>query len=150
MGTFGKSAHFYASKNDPSGAETKKPRLLFNANIPPKWCRTHLFYAFSTFRWVLLRFWNLVFLRAVSPLKMTKSTWVQKKVPTWEGKVPERKQKQFWNQWSSGNNMAACQNQNFRLHQNKNHPNMILRLKLNASVFWATIDEHRDKPTSLL
>ena len=31
-----------------------------------------------------------------------------KKVPTWEGKVVERKQKQFWNQWSSGNNLAAC------------------------------------------
>ena len=35
------------------------------------------------------------FLRAVSHLKMTKSTLVQKKVPTWEGKVLERKQKQF-------------------------------------------------------
>ena len=31
-----------------------------------------------------------------------------KKIPTWEGKVVERKQKQFWNQWSNGNNLAAC------------------------------------------
>ena len=31
-----------------------------------------------------------------------------KKVPTWEGKVVEQKQKQFWNQWSNGNNLGAC------------------------------------------
>jgi len=49
-----------------------------------------------------------------------------KKVPTWEGKVLERKQKQFWNQWSSGKNMAACQNLNSKLHQNKNHPNKLV------------------------
>ena len=38
-----------------------------------------------------------------------------KKIPTWEGKVVERKQKQFWNQWSNGNNLAACPIGNFKL-----------------------------------
>ena len=32
-----KSAHFYVSRNGASGAEPKKTRPLFNANIPPKW-----------------------------------------------------------------------------------------------------------------
>ena len=40
-------------------------------------------------------FMRLARFGAVSHLKITKSTWVQKKVPTWEGKVLERKQKQF-------------------------------------------------------
>ena len=48
-GTFGKSACFHVPKNGTSDHETKKQRPLFNANIPPKWCRIRLFYAFSTF-----------------------------------------------------------------------------------------------------
>ena len=49
-GTFGKSAHFQLPTIGTSGADRrKKPRPLFNANIPPKWCTTRLFYAFSTF-----------------------------------------------------------------------------------------------------
>ena len=51
-GTFGKNTRFHVPKNGSSGAETKKPRPLFNANIPPKWCRTSLFYAFIIFGWV--------------------------------------------------------------------------------------------------
>ena len=38
-----------------------------------------------------------------------------KKLPSWEGKVLEQKQKQFWNQWANGNNLAACKNWNFKL-----------------------------------
>ena len=34
---FGKSARFQVPKNGTSDVETKKPRPLFNANIPPKW-----------------------------------------------------------------------------------------------------------------
>ena len=57
-----KSARFHAPKNGTSGAETKKRRPLFNANYPPKWCRASLFYAFSTFGWVLSQFWKIMFL----------------------------------------------------------------------------------------
>ena len=49
-------ARFQVTKNGTSGAETKKRRPLFNANIPPKWCRARLFYAFSTFGWILSQF----------------------------------------------------------------------------------------------
>ena len=35
-GTFTKSARFQMTKNGTSGAETKKQRSLFNANIPQK------------------------------------------------------------------------------------------------------------------
>ena len=38
-----------------------------------------------------------------------------KKVPTWEGKVVEQKQKQFWNQWSNCNNLGACKIGIFKL-----------------------------------
>ena len=48
------------------------------------------------------------FLRAVSPLKMAKSTWVPKKVPTWEGKVPEQKQKQFWKLCAKLHSLGTC------------------------------------------
>ena len=34
MGTFAKCARFQVPKNGTSGAETKKTRPLFNANIP--------------------------------------------------------------------------------------------------------------------
>ena len=33
---------------------------------------------------------------------------VGKKVPTWEGKVLERKQKRFWNLWRNCNTLGAC------------------------------------------
>ena len=75
-GTFGKSARFQVPKNGTSGADSKKPRPLFNANIPPKWCRARLFYAFSTFGWVLSQLQNFGFLAPFHPLKMTKSTSV--------------------------------------------------------------------------
>ena len=55
-GTFGKSARFQVPKNGTSGAEQKKRRPLFVANYPPKWCTARLFYAFSTFGWVLSQF----------------------------------------------------------------------------------------------
>ena len=48
-----------------------------------------------------------------------------KKLPTWEGKVLEQKQKQLWNQWAKCNNLATCQIQD-SLYQNKNPPNYIL------------------------
>ena len=32
------------------------------------------------------------------------SHWSRKKVPTWEGKVIEQEQKQFWNQWTKEQN----------------------------------------------
>ena len=65
MGTFGKSNRFQVPKNGIWGAQTKKPRPLFNVNIPPKWWRARLFYAFSTFGWVFSQFWKIVFLEAL-------------------------------------------------------------------------------------
>ena len=91
-GTFAKSARFQVPKNGTSGAETKKRRPLFVANYPPKWCTARLFYAFSTFGWVLSQFKNLAFFGPFSP---SKSTMVPKKLPPWEGNVLERKQKLF-------------------------------------------------------
>ena len=55
-GTFAEIARFHVPKNGTSDAETKKPRPLFNANIPPKWCEARLFYAIITFGWVLSQF----------------------------------------------------------------------------------------------
>ena len=78
-------------------------------------------------------FKNLAFWACFPPL----NDQIGKKVPSWEGMVLERKQKQFWNQWGSGKNMAACQNQNSKLHQNKNHPNAIERLlPLHITITW--------------
>ena len=76
-GTFGKSARFQTATNSTSGAEIKKLRPLFNTNIPLKWCRTRLFYAFSTFGWVLNQFFKFGFLAPFYPLKMTKTTRVR-------------------------------------------------------------------------
>ena len=42
----------------------KKRTPLFIANYPLKWCTARLFYAFSTFGWVLSQFWKIVFLEA--------------------------------------------------------------------------------------
>ena len=57
--------HFFSAtevpKNGTSVAETKKPRPLFNANIPPKWWITCLFYAFITFGWILSQFLKIPF-----------------------------------------------------------------------------------------
>ena len=36
------------------------------------------------------------------------SHWSRKIVPTWEGKVVEQKQKQFWNQWTRWQNLGIC------------------------------------------
>ena len=36
------------------------------------------------------------------------SHWSRKKVPTWEGKVVEQKQKQFWKPWGKWQNLGAC------------------------------------------
>ena len=71
-GTFGKSTRFQVPKSGTSGAETKKTRPLFNANIPPKWCRTLLFFAFSTFEWVLSQSKNLSFFGPFFQLKRAK------------------------------------------------------------------------------
>ena len=60
-GTFAESARFHLEKNGTSGAGTKKPRPLFDANIPPKWCRTRLFYAFCTFEWNLSQFSKIAY-----------------------------------------------------------------------------------------
>ena len=76
-GTFAKSARFQVPKNGTSGAETKKQRPLFDANIPPKWCRTRLFCAFSTFGRVFNQFKKFGFLAPFDPLKMTKTTRVR-------------------------------------------------------------------------
>ena len=57
-----------------------------------------------------------------------------KKLPTWEGKVVEQKQKQFWNQWSNGNNLGACPMGNSEIFENKNHPNTLV--KENAKQRW--------------
>ena len=43
-------------QNGTFGADTKKWRPLFNANITPKWCVAHLFYAIITLGWVLSQF----------------------------------------------------------------------------------------------
>ena len=40
-------------------ARIQKRRTLFHANIPPKWWMRHLFYAFTTFGWVISQFWNM-------------------------------------------------------------------------------------------
>ena len=89
---FDKSARFQVPKNGTSGAEQKKRRPLFVANYPPKWCTARLFYAFSTFGWVLSQFKNLAFFGLFSP---SKSTMVPKKLPPWEGVELQRKQNVF-------------------------------------------------------
>ena len=81
---FAKSARFNAQKNSTLGAETKKRRPLFNANIPPKWRLTRLFYAFVTFGWVLSQFKNLAFFCRFDPLKRLackKNTYMGRKGP---------------------------------------------------------------------
>ena len=50
------------------------------------------------------------------------SHWSRKKVPSWEGNVLERKQKQFWNLWTNCDILGACTFANFEFHQNKNPP----------------------------
>ena len=67
--------------------------------------RTRSFQAFGTFRWVLSQLWNFAFFCRFSP---SKSTRVPKNLPPWEGKVLERKRKQFWNQWTKRNNLEVC------------------------------------------
>ena len=47
---------------------------------------------------------------------------IEKKLPAWEGNVLERKQKLFWNQWSSGINLGTCKIGCSEIHWNKNHP----------------------------
>ena len=44
-----------------------------------------------------------------SPLYLQCKTWSRwPKVPTWEGKVVEQKQKQMWNQWTTEHALGAC------------------------------------------
>ena len=71
-GTFAKSARFQLPTIGTSGVNRKKPRQLLNINIPPKWWRTRLFYAFSTFGWVLSQFKNLPFFGPFFQLKRAK------------------------------------------------------------------------------
>ena len=80
-GTFAKSARFQVTKNGTSGAETKKPRPLFNANIPPKWWLARLFCPFITFGCVLSQFWKFCFLGPFSPFK-----WPNRKKITYMGR----------------------------------------------------------------
>ena len=47
-----------------------------------------------------------------------------KKVPTWEGKVVEQKQKQFWNLWTKWNNLKPWRSW---ISKHKNHPNKPLK-----------------------
>ena len=114
-------------KNGTSGAETKKQRPLFNANIPPKWCRTRLFYAFSTFGWVLSQFKKIVFLAPFHPLKMTKSQkWnrtifplsveVFKNCPIIRTLLPTKKQPRDFASWQKCQNVSLYCSQN--PHQN--------------------------------
>ena len=60
--TFAETAPFQVPKSGTSDAETKKRRPLIQINIPAKWWITCLFYAFTTFGWVLSQFLKIVFL----------------------------------------------------------------------------------------
>ena len=116
-GTFAKSARFQVPKNGTSGAETKKRRPLFNANIPPKWCRALLFQAFSTFGWVLGQSKNLPFFGLFFQLKRAKrkkwnrtifplSVEVFKNCPIIRTLLPTKKQPRDFASWQKCQNVS--------------------------------------------
>ena len=76
-----------------SGGGTKKTRPLFNANIPPKWCRTRLFYAFIIFGWVLSQFSKIA--HFLSFLRRFYCYMGEKiKLPWYQGRWPQIKKVQ--------------------------------------------------------
>ena len=52
--------------------------------------------------------WSTLLLLIPVASQLNKILPMRSKVPTWEGKVVERKQKQFWNQWTKKHNLEAC------------------------------------------
>ena len=94
--------YFGGTKNGTSGARIKILRPLFNTNTPLKPPFRHFGNHFGPRKsdfWPFYLFWSF---------SHWNSHWSQKKVPTWEGKVVEQKQKQFWNQWTKWQNLGIC------------------------------------------
>ena len=113
MGVFG---YFGGTENGTSGARIKILRPLFNTNTPLKPPFRHFGNHFGPRKsdfWPFYLFWSFSNLN---------SHWSRKKVPTWEGKVVEQKQKQFWNQWTKWQNLLACKMMISEKSWNKNHP----------------------------
>ena len=55
-GHFCQKCPFSSDKKRHFRRRHKKTETTFYTNIPPKWCRARLFYAFSTFGWILSQF----------------------------------------------------------------------------------------------
>ena len=90
------------TKNGTWGARIKILRPLFNTNTPLKPPFRHFGNHFGPRKsdfWPFYLFWSF---------SHWNSHWSRKKVPTWEGKVVEQKQKQFWKPWGKWQNMGAC------------------------------------------
>ena len=90
------------TKNGTSGVRIKILRPLFNTNTPLKPPFRHFGNHFGPRKsdfWPFYLFWSF---------SHWNSHWSRKIVPTWEGKVAEQKQKQFWNQWTKWQNLGAC------------------------------------------
>ena len=99
MGVFG---YFGGTENGTSGARIKILRPLFNTNTPLKPPFRHFGNHFGPRKsdfWPFYLFWSF---------SHWNSHWSRKKVPTWEGKVVEQKQKQFWKPWGKWQNLGAC------------------------------------------
>ena len=99
LGVFG---YFGGTENGTSGARIKILRPLFNTNTPLKPPFRHFGNHFGPRKsdfWPFYLFWSF---------SHWNSHWSRKKVPTWEGKVVEQKQKQFWKPWGKWQNMGAC------------------------------------------
>ena len=90
------------TKNGTWGARIKILRPLFNTNTPLKPPFRHFGNHFGPRKsdfWPFYLFWSF---------SHWNSHWSRKIVPTWEGKVEEQKQRQFWNQWTKWQNLGAC------------------------------------------
>ena len=99
LGVFG---YFGGTENGTSGARIKILRPLFNTNTPLKPPFRHFGNHFGPRKsdfWPFYLFWSF---------SHWNSHWSRKIVPTWEGKVAEQKQKQFWKPWGKWQNMGAC------------------------------------------
>ena len=94
------------SQKHPFWAFCGLPKMAlqhFSIQIPPlkppfRHCGNHFGPRKSDF-WPFYLFWSF---------SHWNSHWSRKKVPTWEGKVVEQKQKQFWKPWGKWQNMGAC------------------------------------------
>ena len=105
---------FKKPKNDPFWAFWGIPKMAlgvpeskfkdhFSIQIPPlKPPFRHFGNHFGPWKsdfWPFYLFWSF---------SHWNSHWSRKKVPTWEGKVVEQKQKQFWKPWGKWQNLGAC------------------------------------------